>query len=238
VTMLLDATFTGDVDVTNRNNANHDSAAGIHGFTGAFANIPLTVSNLTIPLPTLSYTIGISGINSPAGQVAAPTENFSTHTGWDANFGGNSALASSFCSSVLGGVYSSASGGTCNIPTTPVSYTPGQYTSPLTTASLNQPCNTNSTCTTITGAGIAAFEAPGSRPYSYNVGAGMASYGGSENGGTQFLNFGGTGTAGGVLEVTYTYLSAPTPEPASMLMVGILLLGGGASLRRWSNKNR
>ena len=236
VTLLLDSTFTGDVDVTNRDTANHDSPAGIHGFTAAFANIPLTLSNVS--LPSISDTIGVSGISSPSGQVAAPTENYSTYTSWNANFGGNSVLASNFCTGVLGGSYNSSSGGTCQVPTTPISYTLGQYVSPVSTVSNNQPCNLNSTCTTVTGASLAAFEAAGNHPFTYNVSANNANYGGSENGGTQFLNFGGNGNAGGVLEVTYTYNSSPVPEPASMLLVGFLLVGGGSAWRRWSIRKR
>jgi len=236
VTLLLDSTFTGDVDVTNRDIANHDSPAGVHGFTAAFANIPLTLSNVS--LPSISNTIGVSGIVSPSGQVAAPTENYSTYTNWNANFGGNAVVASSFCTGTLGGVYSSSSGGTCQIPTSPATYTLGQYVSPATTVSNNQPCATNSTCTTVLGAGLAAFQAAGNYPFTYNVSASNANYGGTETGGTQFLNFGGNGNAGGVLEVIYNYNSSSVPEPASMLLVGFILVGGGSAWRHWSTRKR
>lgn len=237
VSLLLDWTFTGDVDVLNSDDAHHDSSAGIHGFTNASASIPLTISGSL--LPTINATVAIAGINSPVGQVAAPTENFTQLMSWNSYYSFIEPTATSPANgcALYGGTYSSANGGTCTVATTPATYTPGEYTSPQTT----QSCTTNlpNNCTSLTlNSGFGAFEAAGYQPFTYNVGASAATYGGSENGQTHFLHFGGSGNGGAVLEVTYNYTPLATPEPASMLMVGILLLGGGAGWRRWNNKNR
>lgn len=82
--------------------------------------------------------------------------------------------------------------------------------------------------------GLATYEGLGDFAYSVcQVSSNCsASFGASQVGGNGALFAGTYGNAGGILEITYNYTSSGVPEPASMFLVGGILLGGGFFWRR------
>lgn len=92
--------------------------------------------------------------------------------------------------------------------------------------------------------GLSAFEVPGSFMYTVcdqsSPGTNCSSStGATEVGGSNHLFNGAFGNAGGILSITYDYTAAPTvPEPASMFLVGGMLLLGGFTWRRRSKNVR
>lgn len=81
--------------------------------------------------------------------------------------------------------------------------------------------------------GLGAFEGLPTDSLTYDVCNPTSSCKGSSGATVASGVLNGTyGNAGGILEVTYDYTSSGVPEPASMFLVGGILLGGGFFWRR------
>lgn len=106
--------------------------------------------------------------------------------------------------------------GDCQLP----GITPTRYTSPATTATGNS--------STIITTGLGAFQAPGGGPaipFYALVGNVTESAEFSSTSDVNHLSSGGVGTAGGILQVTYTYETVGIPEPTTMFLVGSAFVG-------------
>jgi len=84
----------------------------------------------------------------------------------------------------------------------------------------------------VVGAGLNSYYGNGITTLSFNYTSGNATYGGTETGGSGHLAFGGTGIDGAGIQVTYNYVTVPTPEPGSFLVLGSALLGLGVLIRK------
>jgi hypothetical protein len=85
--------------------------------------------------------------------------------------------------------------------------------------------------TTITS-GLNAFQGMGASTVQFVASDNGTAINGVEDGGTNFLSWGGNGSAGAILEVTYTFDIQSVPEPTTMVLIGSSMLGLGLMLRR------
>jgi hypothetical protein len=78
------------------------------------------------------------------------------------------------------------------------------------------------------------YEGVGNHTVNFDFVAGAAMYGGSSSYG---LYFGGSATAGGTISVTYSYIPNPIPEPSSIVLAGIGMVGLTVFGRRRSRRS-
>jgi hypothetical protein len=79
---------------------------------------------------------------------------------------------------------------------------------------------------------LSAYEGSGSSDLTFTATAGGGTYAGTEQGGSGNLLFGGNASAGGAVDITYTYHEQLLPEPLTLFTVGSALIGLGLILQR------
>jgi hypothetical protein len=145
--------------------------------------------------------------------------------------------------STLSGTFSDTLGSAVS-ETYPGGPLPHTYTPPATISCSGIPAGTvngqasynsvrNTGTTGPTSGNPNAYEANNSTPsLSFEATAGNAQFQGTEVGGNGSLFFGGSGTIGGILEVTYVAEATTVPEPITLFLVGGALIGTGLLRRR------
>jgi hypothetical protein len=186
---------------------NTDSTAS-HTFDGLKASMPLTVSELPSGV-SLSTTATAGPV---AGSVAKATLSV-LPLGSFAGF-----LTAGECVTLGGKVV----GANCDFTTN-------------TTASFLGTTVTSST--SASGAPLSLYESFAPAGLKYQTTNLTINVTGNETSGNGKLQFAGSGTGGGILEVDYVFTPAAVPEPTTMILIGSSMFGLGLLLRKKARKS-
>jgi hypothetical protein len=90
---------------------------------------------------------------------------------------------------------------------------------------------TASVGTTLTGSSLTPYIGTGTKDLMFTFGAGSGTFGGSSSANGQVF-FGGSATADATVTITYTWATVTVPEPSSMILAGIGVVGLAVFRRR------